>query len=225
MKNGSKFGLWTVFHKDSSKRRGRLCQCACGTTRVVSEDNLKSGKSVSCGCRRRITSAQNGRRNLVHGLSGSPTFKSWESMRERCFNEKHKSYSGYGGSGITVCKGLYQSVSRLTDVIGIRPKDTSLDRIDGRGNYSCGACGECKKKRWPLNVRWATATQQNRNRKNNRVVTIDGVTKLAADWAEDIGLKPNTFWQRLDRGETGDELLAPLHPRTKISPPRPSNSL
>lgn len=55
---GQRFGYWTVISFDRSVPRGNYnfrhywtCRCDCGTVRSVSEDNLVSGKSLSCGCR------------------------------------------------------------------------------------------------------------------------------------------------------------------------------
>lgn len=47
------FGMWLVKSRASNDRRGCarwLCQCACGTERVVSGDALRSGRSTGCGC-------------------------------------------------------------------------------------------------------------------------------------------------------------------------------
>lgn len=39
-----------------------LCECECGNKTVVMGANLRDGKTRSCGCLRRETSAENGRR-------------------------------------------------------------------------------------------------------------------------------------------------------------------
>lgn len=49
------FGYLTVLY-DSGKRRNRQtiwhCKCVCGNEKDVSEDDLKQGKTTSCGCRK-----------------------------------------------------------------------------------------------------------------------------------------------------------------------------
>lgn len=52
---GDIFGRWAVIEPRPGvpgKRRGTLwlCQCSCGTERVVTGRLLRSGKSSSCGC-------------------------------------------------------------------------------------------------------------------------------------------------------------------------------
>lgn len=49
---GQTYGLWTVLKQAESDKLGRkyfICRCACGKERRVSADNLRSGKSTSCG--------------------------------------------------------------------------------------------------------------------------------------------------------------------------------
>ena len=74
--------------------------------------------------------------------------------RNRCTRETDKSWPLYGGRGI---KCLYKTVDELISDIGYKPEyrniDYSLDRIDNDGNYEKGNC------------RWATASQQQRNKR------------------------------------------------------------
>lgn len=75
-------------------------------------------------------------------------------MKSRCNNQRHAKWKHYGGRGIRVCARWQEFMPFLEDV-GCRPSDKhSLDRIDNNRDYELG------------NVRWATATQQNRNRRS-----------------------------------------------------------
>ncbi len=94
-----------------------------------------------------------------HGMVGTPTYASWYSMKSRCGNPKKPNYRFYGGRGITVCERWLTFVNFYADM-GERPSGMTLDRIDGDGNYEPGNC------------RWATATEQARNRRT-RVVRDD----------------------------------------------------
>lgn len=55
---GQTFGSWTVLqhvpNPHSTTKRGAywLCRCICGTERIVSGPDLRSGNSQSCGCTR-----------------------------------------------------------------------------------------------------------------------------------------------------------------------------
>lgn len=51
---GNRFGHWVVIERayDATKSKGAkwLCECDCGTKRVVFGKYLRNGKSTSCGC-------------------------------------------------------------------------------------------------------------------------------------------------------------------------------
>ena len=54
---GQKFGMLTVLkestYKNNTGRSKWLCQCDCGDKMVASGNNLKHGKTTSCGCKRK----------------------------------------------------------------------------------------------------------------------------------------------------------------------------
>lgn len=50
---GRKFGEWTVLKK-AKKLDYLMCKCTCGVERPVHVYSLTTGKSVSCGCLRKL---------------------------------------------------------------------------------------------------------------------------------------------------------------------------
>lgn len=121
-----------------------------------------------------------GERRLNHGhtrgRSASPTYLTWSAMLNRCTNPKQRSFAKYGARGITVCDRWRAFECFLADM-GERPAGMTIDRIDGSLGYEPGNC------------RWATPSQQSRNRKTTRpVLRSDGARfPSMIDAAEAIG--------------------------------------
>lgn len=110
-------------------------------------------------------------------------------------------YHRYGGRGIKMCEFIRASPMHLLLIVGEKPyPGLSVGRINNDGMYSCGSCAECAQNQWTLNVRWETAKQQARNTQRNRQVTIGGMTKSLAQWAEDSGIKYRAFEYRVNHG-------------------------
>ena len=173
---GLTFGRLTVIQfKGLVAHRARWqCQCECGGTKDVATTSLTGGMVRSCGCLSKEQSAKNGRAGGKHLLYGSPDYRSWLHMIQRCENPNDDAYDRYGGRGICVCVSLRESVANLVAAIGRRPTGMSIDRFpDTNGHYSCGNCSQCRERGWTLNIRWATATEQARNRRKARPRSLE----------------------------------------------------
>lgn len=151
---GLQFGRLTVIEPErlSGKLLYWLCKCVCGTTKPILGSNLRTGKIRSCGCLRNEVSVQNGKNNVTHGLSRSPTYHSWEGMMQRCGNPKNYKFYIYGGRGITVTQRWRKFENFLADM-GIRPEGLTLERKNNLEGYSASNCV------------WATRSAQNSNRR------------------------------------------------------------
>jgi hypothetical protein len=168
------------------------CRCECGKEVISPGRNLKCGKATSCGCRQRETAARQavamGEGNIRHGMTDTPEYARWHGMMLRCYNPKDPGYKWWGGRGIKVCERWHTFENFHADM-GARPSvKHSIDRIDPNGDYC------------PENCRWATQTQQQRNKRSNRLLTHNGETKCLAEWAETYGLTTLQLWQRLRSG-------------------------
>src|SRR6266436_7359666 len=113
------------------------------------------------------------------------THKTWSEMRQRCNNPHKDNYKYYGGRGIKVCERWGKYKNFLSDM-GERPEGTTLDRIDGDGDYTKDNC------------RWADRITQANNYSNNRLITALGKTQTLSQWSREIGLSVGTIWARLN---------------------------
>ena len=129
-----------------------------------------------------------GKRFRTHGLSGSPTHRSWIAMLSRCRNPNRKCFKIYGGRGITICDRWLKFENFIRDM-GERPSSTSLERIDTNGNYE------------PRNCCWKTNQEQCRNKNNNHVVTVNGFTGCLKEVCEHFGVssKYHSIKTRINR--------------------------
>jgi hypothetical protein len=111
----------------------------------------------------------------------------WSDMKRRCFNPKAAQYRHYGGRGIDVCERWLVFENFYADM-GDPPLGCSIDRVDNDGNYGPGNC------------RWADRQQQNKNKRQTRLVTLNGVTKCLKDWCRDLGVPYERILHRINDG-------------------------
>lgn len=186
---GQKFHRLTVLENTGTKTKShqRLwrCVCDCGNEVRQTTRALRYGAVKSCGCAKKEAARRNGIASGKHLSSGSRLYHIWRGMKIRCKNEKHTHYDRYGGRGITICEEWELDFSAFQNWAlssGYR-EGLFLDRKNNDDGYS------------PENCRWATNTEQQRNRSSN--ILIEG--KTIADWAEDAVVPYATFHARLFR--------------------------
>ncbi len=179
--SGTTFERWTVLIEDGQRRY--LCKCQCGRIKSVSATSLRAGSSKSCGCLQ-IEFVTNLKPSLSHGRRASRAYRTWQSMQTRCRADSSKYRRDYADRGISVCE-KWKRFEGFYEDMGDPPDGYSLDRINNDGNYEPGNC------------RWATPTQQSRNKRDNRRFEFEGLRLLASEWAEIKGVPKNALITRL----------------------------
>jgi hypothetical protein len=116
-------------------------------------------------------------------------------MKNRCYDPNFIQFHDYGGRGITICEQWRGDFNQFLRDMGECPAGHSLERVNRDGDYEPGNC------------KWATAVEQGRNKRNNRFLTFNGVTKAASAWAEEYGLNPRLVYSRLAKGWPVEKVL------------------
>lgn len=184
---GQKFNKLTILCEaprlsgNQNRRVSALCSCGNAGTFVFSE--VFTGRVKSCS-----RCAHNG--PVTHGHTirkkMSPEYYSWSSMMTRCQNKSHDAYQNYGGRGIYVCERWKLFANFLADM-GLRPTETSLDRINNDDGY------------YKNNCRWATKREQANNRRSNSFYEFMGDVMTISDAAIKYGIAYNTLHARIVR--------------------------
>lgn len=127
-------------------------------------------------------------------------------MKDRCYNEKNKSYKNYGGRGITICQEWLDDKEKFIkwSLENGYQEHLSIDRINNDGNYE------------PSNCRWVTISQNNQNRRSCKFYTLNGKTQNLQQWCNEFKVDRAMVDKRLSLGwEFKKALFSPKRQRDK----------
>ena len=180
---GKKFGRLTVLKEVGHPKPGQYlweCECSCSnhTHIIVDGHKLKNGNTKSCGCLHRELLQKRNKENAIHHIENERIYRIWRGMKERCYNKSHKKFEYYGGKGIKICQQWLDSYETFekwslnngyNDDLTIERKDNSLDYC-------------------PENCCWATWTEQQNHKSNNKYLTYHNETKTLSQWCKELNL-------------------------------------
>ncbi len=188
--SGFKFGRLTIV--DFSHMEGKVSYwnvvCICGEKRTLRKGSLIGGHAQSCGCFKREILRT---RLVTHGKAQSNLYSKWMGIVKRVYNTKTKDYKNYGGRGITCSWNTFEEFctdmedSYNTHLAEHGRENTSIDRIDVNGPYSKENC------------RWATKSEQARNRRNSNKISFMGKEQCLRSWADEYKIGRATLWARI----------------------------
>lgn len=156
---GNRYGMLIALEEVPEIRPMRfLFRCDCGLEKqiVAYEVTRRVRRKADCGCEaiKRLVA-----RTKTHGHSSgglSKTYISWMGMRNRTTSRSNPlNVKYYIERGIAVCERWKKFENFLADM-GERPVGKSIDRIDNDKGYE------------PSNCRWATLSEQNKNKRPRR---------------------------------------------------------
>lgn len=208
---GEKFGMLTILAAERRPRKFSTlgmeivyhAQCECGNMSTPRRWAVLAGAVISCGC---LNIKKLRESNITHGYAvnkhENPTYRIWQAMKDRTLRKNNIEWDAYGGRGIGICEKWMKFENFLNDM-GECPPGLSIDRIDNDKGY-------CKE-----NCRWATYSQQARNKRNTIFLTYENRTLPLATWAELQNVNYHYFWKKYKLGMSPDqikELYSKTHP-------------
>ena len=200
---GQRFGRLVVVNivkaPERFKDRGKkylLCKCDCGKEKTIYYHDVKSGKTKSCGCLLRETTRALGLSGKRYSPDKSRIKRIWSGMMARCTHTTLKGYPNYGGRGITIFPEWldFEQFYKWAIENGYEGKLT-LDREDNNGNYE------------PSNCRFITMKLQQNNRRDSKLLNINGEIMTVTQWAEAHNIGSATIAWRVNHGWSERELF------------------
>lgn len=170
------------------------CVCDCGAVVVKRNNDLRTGRVVSCGCVKRARSSQmmweRAERSNANHMSQTPLYRCWRGLVRRCTDPRDKSYRRYGGRGIEVCKSWRTSFRRFRSwALSHGYADgLEIDRIDFNKGY------------WPSNCRFVDLVTQANNKSNNRFIEYQGKHMTVMQWSRELDVNYDTIKAGTKRG-------------------------
>ena len=139
--------------------------------------------------------------NKKHNKRHTRIYKEWQIIKYRTKKTNDESRNkSYYEKGIKVCDEWLDKETGFLNFYewamanGYRD-DLTIDRIDNNGNYE------------PSNCRWVTMTEQANNKSTNRLITYNGKTQTAMQWAKELGMNYSLIINRLNRGWSVERIL------------------
>ena len=142
---GKTFGRWTVIEqapRDGLRGTSKwVCKCACGKTKpAVRYNALTTGQSQSCGCLRAEKQQERRKPDFLVHRQRNPVYRMWLTMKARCYNANHPSYSSHGAKGEVVCERWVKSFDAFIADMGQPPLGAVLRLKEGESTYCKANC-------------------------------------------------------------------------------------
>lgn len=175
MKIGLLTRLEVVGRLNTEKRKKYRWLCDCGGELIAATNYITFHKYTCCGCTRVD-------KKIKHSMHGTRVYRIWSGMKNRCLNKNDKDFEKYSKRGI--CSSWLSFENFYADMGDPPSSKHQIDRVDNAGAY-------CKE-----NCRWATATENSRNKECNYFWFInDKKYDSIQDVATEYGVQVTSAWR------------------------------
>lgn len=183
---GTKYNRLTILEylgRDDKSFPFVRVRCDCGNVHDTALYEIRKGEKKSCGCYGREINQMAHEAALAPKVQAYKRLKrSWQHMKNRCYRSNRKDYPRYGGRGITVCdrwrfgENGKSGFACFYEDMGDRPEGMTIERKNTNGAYS------------PENCIWLPRPLQDRNRRSNSWVEVNGERMIQVVAEEVLGL-------------------------------------
>lgn len=168
------------------------CLCDCGIGSLVCWDNLKSGRTKSCGCKKGCQTK----------YTKHPLYTTWSDMNQRCTNSKRDNFPRYGGNGVRVAEEWrhdFPAFLKWSENNGWRP-GLQLDK-----DIKAKEMGMAALLYSPDRCSWVTPMKNARTKRNVKLTEeqadeIRKSDKTAIELSQIYGIHKNGIWA-IKRGQ------------------------
>lgn len=188
MQTGEQHGRLTLLAVlGSSRKRQWQCRCVCGAVVIVWDNNLRSGRSRSCGCLRREILSQARSHGELVGRRMTPEYAAWHDLR------RHP----------RLCERWRASFAVFLSDVGRRPSS--------QHSFACPKAGQLI---GPRTARWVP--REVLRARMERKITIDGEAHAVRQWGRLQGISHATIYNRLKAGWSAKQaIFTPAQPGRK----------
>lgn len=191
---GKTFNFWEVLYRNGSKNSYAVWRCKCllcGKEYDIVGQSLIQGTTTKCrSCSTKIAKQSE--------FTNSPIKYIFSGMWQRCYDKNHKYYDFYGGRGIKICDEWLKDRKKFYKWAysnGYK-KGLSIERKDFNGDYC------------PENCCFIPKNQQNGNRRNSIMISIEGRTQCLSWWCKELNInREKVKWLVKSKGISYEEAL------------------
>ena len=205
---GQKFGRLTVLnfsHKGPAAKTWWNCICDCTSVLTANSNSLRTGHTKSCGCYNQELRIQ---RATKHNLSHHILYSRWEKIKGRCTNKYDTSYHNYGGRGVRMCPRWINS-----------PEVFIMDIIKKYPDWKWRIANKYEFDRYPNNngdyelenIRLVPRSTNNKNKRTNRLIDINGMKLCITDFAKQCNRNPCTISYYIRQGLSPSQIWKRYH--------------
>lgn len=187
---GENFGRLTVVDRVENSKNGSarfLCECECGNKKIYRRCDLTGKyKYVSCGC---YSAEATRNRAKTHGMSKTRTYALWHSMI--------KNRTG------VICD-RWETFENFLEDMGEAPEKLVLAKINENGIFEKDNC------------EWVSRSELTKRIHSYYMITYNGKTQCANDWAKELGISSDAIIKRLNKGLPIDKVLSEFSERNLV---------